>query len=329
MRRCCGSGLKAATTLALPWSAEERPAGSWSATLTTWDHSSSGESNIPIGPPRCPQWPPDAAGMCTCGITRLGSSGCQTASYAARAGMSWPRRRSTPTEPNIAGSFLQPTPCQPSMTYFRRGCFTPYAPQSPHAMRLPATLGVSGEREPKIEDAILETLPVSTGHRNRCVFEFARRLKGIFDVADPEALRPYLNRWHRAGVARGVIATIPVDESWIDFVVAWGRIRIPKRGSTMQGVFEAAKSTSMPIIAARYESAPMRNLVRLCRALQNQAGPGESWFLAARTAGQLLGVDQRTASKFLSLLVRDNVLVVAQADDLRTRRARCYRYLAD
>src|SRR5262249_5512254 len=54
-----------------------------------------------------------------------------------------------------------------------------------------------------IENAILATLPTSEGQRNRCIFRFARHLKGIQSLRNESvaALRPFVEQWHQRALA--------------------------------------------------------------------------------------------------------------------------------
>ena len=128
------------------------------------------------------------------------------------------------------------------------------------------------------------------------MFELARALKGIPALADAPAenLGPYVRRWHTLGVEKGVIGTEPFEETRIDFLIAWPKVKFPKGAEPMTKVFELAKRAPTPQAALRYEQDGLRLLVALCRELQRASGD-KPFFLACRTAGGLLGVKHVTA----------------------------------
>ncbi len=180
----------------------------------------------------------------------------------------------------------------------------------------------------QIESAIETTLPACPGERNRSVFSFVRALKAIAAVseADPTQLRPLVREWHRRALR--VIQTKPFEETWLDFLIAWDRVRLAA-GQTPMTLLEAAMRHPFPAVASRYEQEPLRRLIVLCRELQRLSGSAP-FFLACRIAGTILGVDHNTAARWLRLLVLDGVLhEVAKGGEARTaRRASRYRYIA-
>jgi hypothetical protein len=197
--------------------------------------------------------------------------------------------------------------------------------------------GGSFDQEEDTEKAIQETLetlehtlPPTVGHRNHQVFELARALKSIPRLADAAAddLEPLVRRWHELGVARGVIGTRPFEETWIDFLYAYPRVKFPKGAEPMTAIFQRARSADPPPAALRYEHLGLRLLVALCRELQRVSGE-KPFFLGCRTAGKLLGVDHVTAWRWLFLLQHHHVIHEEEKGDWRKRRASRYRYLAD
>ncbi len=181
-----------------------------------------------------------------------------------------------------------------------------------------------------IERVILETLPTVQGKRNRLVFELARTLKAIPRLADAavDDLQCYVRCWHRYGVERGVIGTEPFEETWIDFLVAWPKVKFPKGAEPMTAIFQRAQEASPCSVATRYEQDGLRLLVALCRELQRASGD-HPFFLACRTAGRLLDVHYTTAWRWLFLLQHDGIVQEVEKGDQKTKRASRYRYLAD
>lgn len=179
-----------------------------------------------------------------------------------------------------------------------------------------------------IERAIVESLPRGPGQRHKLVFELARGLKGIAALsdADPRDLRPYVQQWHKAALP--VITTEHFEETWIDFLRAWPRVKFPKGVEPMTQIFARAKASELPDIATNYQQAELRMLVALCRELQRAAGDGP-FYLSCRTAGRLLQVDHTTAWRWLWLLEQERVLNVAEKGSQSKRRASRYRYIAN
>ncbi len=210
------------------------------------------------------------------------------------------------------------------------------APRSPlNCPVLSVTLGEEKNgSDAEIERAIRDTIPRAIGQRNRQVFELARALKGIPRLVDApvDAMKPHVRRWHRIGLEKGVIGTEPFDETWIDFINGWPKVKFPKGSAPLDEILKRAKASPPPAVAQNYEGAELRLLVVLCRELQRASG-GKSFFLACRTAARLLELSEETgyvkAWRWLGLLVHNHVLDLVEPGQPGRRRAARYRYLAD
>jgi len=179
-----------------------------------------------------------------------------------------------------------------------------------------------------VERAVRESLPARAGRRNRQVFELARALKAIpwLADADPRDLEVVVREWHRQALP--FIGTKPFEETWIDFLRGWPRIKYPKGSEPMAKVFAQALEANPPAVAERYEQPQLKLLVSLCRELQRGAGDGP-FYLSVRTAAGLLGVDISTASRWLFVLSQDRILDIVSRGNQRERKASRYRYVAD
>jgi hypothetical protein len=155
-----------------------------------------------------------------------------------------------------------------------------------------------------------------------------RALKAIPRLADanPGDFEPVVWRWHGLGLARGVIGSEPFEETWIDFLRGWPKVRFPKGSEPMTAIYERAKRLPVPQAAQRYELPGLRLLAALCQELQRASGD-KPFFLACRTAGKLLGVDHTTAWRWLFLLAHDNLITEVEKGDRARRRASRYRWL--
>jgi hypothetical protein len=178
-----------------------------------------------------------------------------------------------------------------------------------------------------IQRAIVDSLPTGPGQRHRLVFELARGLRALPALADADAaaLRPFVRRWHQ--LALPAISTQPFEETWIDFLRGWPRVKFPRGAEPLADVLDRAKVADLPEVARRYEQRPLRLLVAICRELQRTAGD-DVFFLSCRTAGRLVGVDHTTANRWLFLLVAEGVLAEVAKGDRTKRRASRYRYIA-
>lgn len=186
-------------------------------------------------------------------------------------------------------------------------------------------LQFSNEISAMIDIAIKESLPNGSGQRHRLVFEFARKVKAIPELSDAKAvdLEGVVRAWHKVAIPN--ISTKPFEETWIDFLKAFPRVRFPAGEEPMQKILEAAKRRSPPSAAAKYEQPRLKLLVSICAELQRAAGDGE-FFLACRTAAKLIGVDHMTANRWLFLMTSEKVLTETQKGTLRPQRASRYRF---
>jgi hypothetical protein len=171
--------------------------------------------------------------------------------------------------------------------------------------------GVACSDADLIEQAIQATLPEREGRRHRCVFELARRLKGIPSLADadPADLEDLVRRWHALALPR--IRTQEFVETLIDFINGWEKVECPTRANLMSDLLERARGAPPAPCAERYDSEKMQLLVRLCRELQREAGR-RPFFLACSTVSDLLGVSKMTASRWLFLLRRHKVVTTVE-----------------
>lgn len=200
-----------------------------------------------------------------------------------------------------------------------------------------SSLCYSGEEKgtDPIERAIVESLPLAVGQRNRQVFELARALKAVPMLSDApvDTLEPHVRRWHSLGVARGVIGTEPFVETWIDFFTCWPKVRFPKGAEPMALIAERAKQSPPPQVAERYEQPELRLLVSLCRELQQTAGT-EPFYLSCRTAAEVLNVRNKQGEldhvkvwRWTLLLAHDGIIEVTEKGNRAKHRASSYLYV--
>lgn len=178
-----------------------------------------------------------------------------------------------------------------------------------------------------VEEAITETLPQSERQRNRKVFEFARYLKAMPAYVDCKAadLRDIIKEWHRRALP--CITTKEFEETWCDFLVGWDKVKYPKGQEPMAQIFQNAVKADRPQIALDLypTNDKAQLLVALCRELQRATVEGP-FYLSCRTAGRLLDMPFKRASRYLFMLRQEGILEeVKKGSGFNASR---YRYIA-
>ncbi len=171
------------------------------------------------------------------------------------------------------------------------------------------------------DDVITATLPKELHQRNAALLRLARGLK--FDAGlgnlRTATLKPFVKRWHDRALP--FIATEPFDPTWVEFVRAWTRARVPLFRDVLAEAFAAAKANPAPE-AEGYDTPGVKLLVGLCRHL---AGPEGRFFLSTHAAGTLLDAAAMTVHRWLGMLVADDLLELIERGN--THRATRWRWL--
>jgi hypothetical protein len=180
----------------------------------------------------------------------------------------------------------------------------------------------------QVELAIERTLPTGRRQRHKAIFEFSRELKAIpgLAAAEPIELAPYVRMWHARALR--YIATRPFEETLIDFVEGWHKVKFPKGQEPIAVLFKQAIESELPDAAEQFEQQKLKQLVSLCRELQRACGE-KPFFLSTRTAGELLGVTHLTAWRWLRLLVHRKILETVTVGSRAENKASEFRYLCD
>jgi hypothetical protein len=178
-----------------------------------------------------------------------------------------------------------------------------------------------------LTEAIERTIPSERGHRHNQIFAFVRHLKAIpaLASADVSALVPIVKQWHSAALP--YIGTKDFDSTFIDFADAWERAEYPIGAGPLQETFMNSLTQSLPKCAEKYDCDSFRRMVLLCRQLQQQAGDKQPFFLACRSAAEVLGLSHNLANRWLRFLVRDGILEVISKGT--RHKASEFRYLGD
>ena len=183
--------------------------------------------------------------------------------------------------------------------------------------------------EPILDDitrAIAETLPTGEGQRNKALFRFTRKLKGIPALADadPNELRSIVLRWHEAALP--FIRTQSPEETQADFIRGWPKVKHP--AGVLRRLLDEALAESLPACCKRYPTPAVKRLIALCRKLSHHWQP-KPFPLACRSAGELLRVSHTTANSWLFLLTEDGIIELVETGSQKTRRASRYFYRGD
>jgi len=186
----------------------------------------------------------------------------------------------------------------------------------------------------KILAAIKRTVPtdITIRERHRKVFHFARELKSMpeYTEADPKVFRDIVRQWHRQALPN--IGTKEFEETWIDFLKGWPKIRYKIGEEPMAQIFQKAVQFEPPRVAVeKYPSNDrLQLLTSLCRELQRAAGDGP-FFLSCRTAARLMQASAMQVSRWFFLLEEDRILTVVAKGGTREnpRRATRFRYIGD
>jgi hypothetical protein len=181
-----------------------------------------------------------------------------------------------------------------------------------------------------VSECIRRTLPAGQGQRHRQIFELARWIKAIPELAslDARELEHHVRDWHAQALP--VIRTKDYAETWKDFKAAWLRIRIPAGAGSLNSAWVRALASPLPPEAAQFRLPQIQQLVGLCRELQREQG-AEPFFLSCRDAAASLGLTGKnphvTAWRYLNTLCEAGVLRKGKAGSQKDRKANEYLYL--
>jgi len=180
----------------------------------------------------------------------------------------------------------------------------------------------------QVELAIERTVPTKGGKRHRQIFEFCRELQAIpeFRGRSAKAFRQIVREWHRR--ARPYVQTKGWEETWLDFVEGWGKVKNPKGEEPIAMLFAQVAAMAPPAEAEQFDTPEVKLLVGLCRELQRTAGKGP-FYLSSRAAGGLLGRSHVQVSRWLRLLCMEDILQRVSKGSNATREASRYRYLVE
>lgn len=164
-------------------------------------------------------------------------------------------------------------------------------------------------------------VPTGYGQRNAAIFEFARFVKGKHPNADKAMRKQYVGSWFSDH--ESVVATKDIGDSYVDFEHAWSRVKYPY-GEEWSRAKSLMDGFSVPPQVAEYGQRICKTY-QLCRALESLS-PDGVFFVALKPAGEVLGCDEATVSRYLHRLIDDEVIGIEESH-VPNRRARRFKFL--
>ena len=171
-----------------------------------------------------------------------------------------------------------------------------------------------------IDQAIRASQPTQERHRNKRLFDLARRLTSIEEVANccQTTLKQIVRSWHQQALS--VIATRSFDETWSDFIRGWLNVKHPHPMVVEHYAMEARKIED-PGMCKAYDSESVRVLIKICLLLSDNSSDGV-FYLSCRSAARTLGACHKSAANWLNMLVFDGVLILEEKGDHKGRASR-------
>ena len=159
-------------------------------------------------------------------------------------------------------------------------------------------------RSPYLFNLPSRCFPVEYGQRHRAVFHLARYLRTATPNATEDELYEIVHQWFE--LYNDAIRTKDFGVTWSDFETAWDSVAHPYLES-LQGL--AANPAPLPdwMQGHRYGQRADR-LLRICVTLAEHHAP-EAFFLSARTAQTLTGIDFSDCAKFFKVFVKKGYLI--------------------
>jgi len=184
--------------------------------------------------------------------------------------------------------------------------------------------------ERDFEKIIEDTLPEEYGTRNRKVFELARTLKSLpqFSESEPIELINIVKIWHEKALPN--IRTKEFEETKIDFLKAWPRVKYKVQEQPMSKIFERAVQQTPPVMATKLypDNQKIQLFVSLCKELQKEENQ-DNFYVSCRTAARYFNVKPMTISRWFFLLEQDGIIkvIVKGGTKKNPRKATRYKYI--
>jgi hypothetical protein len=138
----------------------------------------------------------------------------------------------------------------------------------------------------------------------------------------------FVRQWHTA--ALNFIDTKAFEDTWVDFLYVWPRVKFAGSGDAVPAALKSALSKPFPAKASLYDSLLTKQLVALCCQLQRVAEDG-FFYLSCRKAADLLNTDRTTVNRAMRAMLADGVLIHVtdwqQNHESTVRKGFRYRYV--
>ena len=152
-------------------------------------------------------------------------------------------------------------------------------------------------------DFPVSAVPFAVGQRHRALFELARWVKGREPDATRDRQLEIVKCWHFKYLL--IIGTKEFEASWADFRYALARVKQPY-GASLQSCL--SNLPPPPDISELYLYGPKAVLLmRICMALQYHHEM-EPFYLACRTAADLIDYNHTDAAKLLQIFISEGWL---------------------
>ncbi len=178
-----------------------------------------------------------------------------------------------------------------------------------------------------IHPLIDQTLPKAYGSRRKQLFRLACRIRVDSQLKDVplHELKSLVRQWYERALPN--IRSKCFDETWSDFVQAYGNVDLARCGDAVVMAMKRADAKDLPTEALNYDSPITRRLVALCAELACDA-PDGVFFLSCRKAASVLGIDDyKWANRCLKMLCVDRVLRLIEEGGPHNNKASRYIYL--
>jgi len=171
------------------------------------------------------------------------------------------------------------------------------------------------------------TIPQTFGTRRKSLFMLARRIRGHSKLGNTPLpdLKATLRVWHQRALP--TIRTKGFDESWTDFVDAWGNVDLNRCGDAVLEAMRRTDATELPRKAMEYEGTTTRRLIGLCAELARCSANGVFYLSCRKAAEAMKEADFALISRMLKMLCADGVLLEVEHGGPHSNRASRYRFL--
>lgn len=113
----------------------------------------------------------------------------------------------------------------------------------------------------------------------------------------------------------------------MEYLALYKSVRVPMGQGILAEALMAAKESEVPEnVGKRFTNPKILLLVKFLMELQKTIGK-KPFFMSCRALARILGIDHKTAAKWLKALGVMGILKVVDEFDFEQRKARSYRYL--